>query len=136
MTLYEEMKIDLTKAMKSKAVILRSTLRVIMGEFPRLNKKAGETPTDKEIIGILKKLKKNEGMVLKIMSQRDSGYMNVINSYLPVTSELSADAIREWIKDNIDLSKYKNSMQAMGPIMKELKGKADGALVRKILGEL
>ena len=136
MTLYEEMKIDLKKAMKSKAVILKSALRVIMGEFPRLNKKVGETPTDKEIIGILKKLKKNESMVLKMLNKSTSGYMNVLDSYLPEVSELSADDIKKWIKKNILLSKYKNPMQAMGPIMKELKGKADGALVRKVLGEL
>ncbi|RPH51373.1 MAG: hypothetical protein EHM85_06860 [Desulfobacteraceae bacterium] len=44
--------------------------------------------------------------------------------------------IEAWIKANIDFSQYKNSMQAMGTVMKHFGKLADGNLVKKILGEI
>jgi uncharacterized protein YqeY len=48
---------------------------------------------------------------------------------------MSEEEIREWIMNNIDLLPDKK-MKAMGEIMKSLKGKADGSLVREILLKL
>ena len=57
----------------------------------------------------------------------------IAQTYLP--KEASADDIKQWIKDNIDFSQFKNKMQAMGPIMKQFKG-ADGNEVRQILSTM
>lgn len=53
--------------------------------------------------------------------------------YLP--KQATEEDIVKWINDNLDLSSFKNKMQAMGPIMKEFKG-ADGNFVKSILLKL
>ena len=53
-------------------------------------------------------------------------------SYLP--KQATEEEIREWIKNNIDFSQFKNKMQAMGPIMNQFKG-SDGNFVKNILKE-
>ena len=46
------------------------------------------------------------------------------------------EEIDAWIKENIDFSQYKNSMQAMGTVMKHFEKLADGNIVKEILGEI
>ena len=45
----------------------------------------------------------------------------------------SRPEIEAWIKENIDLTGYKNPIQAMGPVMKHFGKLADGNLVKQIL---
>jgi len=51
--------------------------------------------------------------------------------YLP--KKATDDEIKEWIQENIDLSQYKNKMQAMRPIMSHFGNRADGNKVKDIL---
>ena len=73
--LYDKLKQDLKESMKIKNMERVNALRVIMGEFPRLNKLAGELPTDDEVLKILKGLKKNEELVLEKLNKTDSIYL-------------------------------------------------------------
>lgn len=123
------LKTDLHLAMKTKDVERRDTLRVIIGEISRLNKKVGEEATEEEVIGILRKLRKNEKLV--IGDGEPTIFLKIVEHYLP--KMLSREEIFEYIKTNVDFTIFKNKMQAMGSIMKELKGKADGNLVKDVL---
>ena len=60
--------------------------------------------------------------------------INVLEKYLP--KMVSDDAIIEYINDNIDLSQYKNVMQAMKPIMTHFGSTANGNTVKSILLKL
>ena len=135
MTLHEKLKSDLKVSMKEGDAVKTEALRVVIGEFPRLNKKAGELPTDEDVLKILKSLQKNEMVMLESQGYETSSYLQIIESYLP--KMMTKEEIVEFIgASNIDMSKFKNKMQAMGPIMKELKGKADGNLVKEVLSAL
>lgn len=123
------LKAELHLAMKIKDVENRDTLRVIIGEIPRLNKKVGEEATEEEVIGILRKLWKNEKLV--IGDGEPTIFLKIVERYLP--KMLSREEILKYINTNIDFTTFKNKMQAMGSIMKELKGKADGNLVKDVL---
>ena len=46
---------------------------------------------------------------------------------------MSEEEINSFVNSNIDVGSFKNIMQAMGPIMKQLKGKADGNAVKAVL---
>jgi len=129
--LYEQIKNDLPKAMKEKGKYKVSALRVIIGEFPRLNLKAGETPNDEQVLGILRRLQKSEKTVIEAANLEDTMFLKVVESYLPQL--MSLEEITDFINSNIDVGDFKNIMQAMGPIMKELKGKADGNDVKAVL---
>jgi len=129
MKLQERIKQDLTAAIKAKDEGRKAALRVILGEFARLDKKE---LSDDEVIKILKKLNKSEREVLETKGDpQDSEFIKTLDSYLP---QMATDAeIRDWIEQNIDFEALKNKMQAMGPIMKHFGATADGNAVKKIL---
>jgi len=124
---------DLKKAMKNKDLEKMSILRVIIGEFPRLNKKVGELPTDDEVLKILKSLKKNEELIMEKQNITESKYLTVVESYLP--KMMTKDEIKNYI-DNSSINLTGNIGAIMSRLMKELKGKADGNIVRKAIVEL
>ena len=133
--LYDELKQDLKESMKIKNMERVNALRVIMGEFPRLNKLAGELPTDDEVLKILKSLKKNEELVLEKSNKTDSIYLNVIESYLP--KMMSKEEIKVFIlTSGINTNSGENIGQLTGQVMKDLKGKAEGSLVKEVLSEI
>jgi len=129
MNLQNQIKRDLTAAIKAKDEEKKDTLRVILGEFGRLDKKE---LSDDEAVKILKKLIKSEKEVLeKKGDETDSRFIKIIENYLP---KMATEAdIAKWIEQNIDFSEFKNKMQAMGLIMKHFGATADGNAVKKIL---
>ncbi len=129
MNLQKQIKSDLTTAIKAKDQEKKDTLRVILGEFGRLDKKE---LSDDEVVKILKKLIKSEKEMLeKKGDDADSIFIRVIENYLPKMA--TQEEITNWIKQNVDFSEFKNKMQAMGLIMKHFGTTADGNEVKKIL---
>jgi uncharacterized protein YqeY len=132
MTLQEQIKKDLMQAMKAKDDDKKNTLRIVMGEFARAETK---TLSDDDVVKVLKKLAKSERETMERSGQTgDSPYIEILESYLPKMA--SDDALRQWIADNIDFSKYKNKMQAMKDIMGHFGSAADGSRVKEILQSL
>ncbi len=132
MTLQETIKKDLTAAIKAKDETRRETIRVILGELGRLERKE---LADDEVIKVLKKLIKSEKEALEHSGgAADSDYIRIIESYLPHMA--GEPEIRAWIEQHIDFSQFKNKMQAMRPIMAHFGASADGNLVQKILQSL
>ena len=145
-SLHDKLRADLKKAMLEKNGQVRDTLRLIMAEFPKLTVpltlesgkkstrlKKPEEITDDDVIGIIRGLVKSEQTVLEATGKKNSGYLDVLQSYLP--KMVGQDEIVSWIKDNIDFSQFKNRMQAMGPVMKHFGKRADGKLVNQLLKE-
>jgi uncharacterized protein YqeY len=132
MNLQNQMKKDLSAAIKAKDEKKKDALRVILGEFGRLDKKE---LTDDEIVKILKKLMKTEKEVLEQKGESaDSAFIKVIENYLPKMA--SEEEITAWIHQNIDFSQFKNKMQAMGLIMDHFGATADGNFVKKIIQKM
>ena len=132
MNLQKQIKKDLSSAIKAKEMRRKDALRVILGEFARLDKKE---LSDDEVVKILKKLLKSEKEVLEQKGQKmESEFIGIVEAYLP---RMASEAeIHEWIKHNIDFDQFKNKMQAMGSIMKHFGTTADGNSVKKILQQM
>ena len=129
MTLQDKLKDDLKSAMKARDEVQKNAIRVVMGEMARSDKK--QLP-DEEIIRILKKLIKSEKEMLEKSDQGStSPFIAIIETYLPKMA--TQDEIGQWIDANIDLSAYKNKMQAMGTIMAHFGASADGNTVKQVL---
>lgn len=129
MNLQKQIKIDLTAAMKAKDEEKKDTLRVILGEFGRLDKKE---LSDDMVVKILKKLIKSEKEMLeKKGAENDSTFIKIIENYLPKMA--TQEEIAKWIEQHVDFSEFKNKMQAMGLIMKHFGATADGNEVKKLL---
>ncbi len=132
MTIQEQIKADLKIAMKEKDVDRKETIRVIMGEFARMESKE---LSDDDVIKVLKKLIKSERETIERKGEtQDSRFIKIIEAYLPQT--VSDDDIKAWIAENIDLSEFNNKMQAMKPIMQHFGSSADGNQVKQILQNL
>jgi len=146
-SLLKKLKDDLKKAMLGKDNQVRDTIRIIMGEYPSLTVpitlesgkkttrvKKPEEITNDDLLGIIRKLVKSEKTVLEIKKKDSSDYLIILESYLP--NMATKEEITAWINENIDLSEFKNSMQAMGTIMKHFGKLADGNLVKQLLQDL
>jgi uncharacterized protein len=132
MNLQQQIKKDLSAAIKARDEHKKDTLRVVLGEFGRLDNKE---LSDDEAVKILKKLIKSEKEVLEQKGDAtDSAFIEIIESYLP---KMAAEAdISAWIRQNVDFSQFKNKMQAMGVIMKHFGATADGNVVKEILQKM
>jgi uncharacterized protein YqeY len=147
LSLWDKIKQDLKTSMLNKDHEVRNTLRMIMADYPHLTvpitlengkkttrpKKADEITND-DIIDIIRKLIKSEKIVLEVKKQKSSDYLNILELYLPKMA--TKEEITAWINENIDFAELKNSMQAMGPIMKHFGKLADGQFVKQILQDL
>jgi uncharacterized protein YqeY len=146
-SLHDKIKLDLKNAILQKQNDVRNTIRVIMGEYPKLTVpitlesgkktfrvKKPEEITDDDLLGIIRGLVKSEKTVLELQKKETSPYLQVLESYLPKMA--GRDEIMAWINENIDFSEYKSPMQAMAPIMKHFGKLADGNMVKGILQEL
>lgn len=124
---------DLKTAIKNKDENTKNALRLVIGEIPRLNKKAKELVTDEEVQKIITQLLKSEALTMEYSGQDTFPLRDVLDQYLP--SMMTPAEIQSWITMNINLYKYNPTIKAMGDIMKRLKGKADGKVVKDILLE-
>jgi uncharacterized protein YqeY len=146
-TLHDKIKLDLKNAMLLRKNDIRDTIRVIMGEYPKLTvpltlesgkktfrvKKAEEI-TDDDLLGIIRGLVKSEKTVLELQKKEGSPYLQVLETYLPRMA--SREEVLAWITENIDFTEYKSPMQAMGTVMKHFGKLADGNMVKGLLQEL
>lgn len=146
-SLLKKLKDDLKKAMLGKDNEVRDAIRIIMGEYPSLTVpitlesgkkttkvKKPEEITNDDLLGIIRKLAKSEKTVLEIKKEDASDYLEILESYLP--KMVSKEEITAWISENINFSEFKNSMQAIGTIMKHFGKLADGNLVKQVLQDL
>jgi len=129
MRIQEKIKKDLVGAMKARDDDKKNTLRVIMGEFARMESKE---LSDDQVVKICKKLIKAEKEVLqKTGAEAGSRFIDIVAGYLPDMA--TTEDIHQWISENVDFSQFKNKMQAMGMIMKHFGSAADGNEVKKVL---
>ena len=128
MSLQTQITADLKSALKNKDRLKTDAVRVLIGEFQR---QPDKDLSDQQVIGIIKKLIKSEKELLAASGRQDSGFIAVLEDYLP--QQASEEEIREWIAAHIDFSEFNNKMQAMKPIMAHFGSNADGTTVKKIL---
>jgi uncharacterized protein YqeY len=144
--LQAKLKEDLKLALRTRHDALKGAIRQVLSEFFRLTvpivleggkkstrPKTAEEITNDDIIGIIQGLIKSEHILLEAKKEATSEYLRILECYLP--RQASREEIATWIKANIDFSRYKNRMQAMGDIMQHFGKSADGKLVNQILRE-
>ncbi|MBA3005857.1 MAG: GatB/YqeY domain-containing protein [Proteobacteria bacterium] len=139
---------DLKAAILGRNETVKGAVRIIISEFPtkitqpitlESGKKSSRPKRDDEIsndeiVTVIMGLCKSEKQTLEFTGQPTSNYLQVLESYLPKMA--TEEEIVAWAKENIDLSHFKSPMQAMGPIMKHFGKRADGNVVKKVLGSM
>jgi uncharacterized protein YqeY len=129
MSLKEQIQADFMAAFKAKDMDKKNFLGLIKSEIQNEFGRSGKED-DETVLGILKKMEKS----LKQTNTDESlGELEYIKPYLPTM--MGEDRIREILHD-YKANGLNNVGQMMGEFNKVYKGKADNALVSKIVKEV
>ena len=144
MNLVETIDTHLKEAIKSGDSVKAGTLKMLKSDIAYEKAKKGDDLNDEKIIEVIaraaKRRKESIDEFTKANRQdlvdQEAAELAVIEEYLP--EQLSRDEIAVLIDKRIaemgDVTQ-KDFGRIMGPLMKDLKGKADGAVVKEILTE-
>lgn len=149
MSLHEQIKNNIKDAMKAGDKVRLEVMRGLVTAFTNELVATSRTPqdflTDEEVITVMTRLSKQRKDSIEQFTkggrmdlvEEETNQLNIINEFLPKLMEKGE--IEEFIKSKIaelgTIDPTKKGM-FMASLMKELKGKADGALVKAVVDEL
>src|SRR5574344_2168620 len=146
--LHKQIKDQIKEAMINKDQLKLTVLRNITATFMNemVSKKiAGDEISDEDAVTIIRRLVKQRKDSIEQftkgnrtdLAKNEEDEMKILETFLPKLME--KEEVENFIKAKITeagtIDKTKAG-QFMGSIMKELKGKADGMLVKKVIDEL
>ena len=135
---------DLKVSLKAGDQVRSLTLRMLLAAM--VNKeKEGKEVTEQQLLDVVssevKKRREAEEAFLKgerpELAEKEKAELEVLLSYLP--EQLTEDQIRTFVKEAIQktgAANIKDMGKVMGELAPNVKGKADGALVAKIVQQL
>jgi uncharacterized protein len=149
MSLQDQIRNDLTTAMKMRKAldlaVLRATMSAFTNELVAKRRKPGDKLTDEEALAVIKRLAKQrvesadqyqKGNRVDLAEQ-ELKERNILLQYLPAVmtpDEIQVVAMRK--KQEMGINDRSNMGILMAEIMKELRGKADGADVKEVVNKL
>ncbi|WP_448535108.1 GatB/YqeY domain-containing protein [Pseudothermotoga sp.] len=136
---------DLKEALKAKDEVKLRTVRMLLAAIKNFEVEKMTLATDEDILQIMsKEIKKRQEAIemyekggRRDLAQAEKQEIEVIQSYMP--KQLSEEEIREIARkviSEMNLKSPKDVGTAMKVIMPQVKGRADGKLVNKIVSEL
>lgn len=145
MSLKEKLSEDLKQAMKAKDETRVRTIRLLIAAIKNFEVEKMAQATDEDVLQVMSKevKKRLESIEMYRQAKREDlaaeeeKELKIIKSYMP--EQMSEEQIRDIAKKLIEqhnLSSPKDVGTAMKLIMPQLKGKADGKLVNRIVQEL
>ena len=142
MSLIEKIDQDCSQALKKGDKNAVSTIRMLKAELINRKIELGKGLTEDQINEVIRKeVKKREEAIQDFkkggrddLVQMEEDQLRVLRDYLP--PELSPAEITEVVekkKEELNITQRDEFGRLMGEVMKELKGKADGAKVRELV---
>jgi uncharacterized protein YqeY len=148
MSLKDTINTHIKESMKSGDKVRLETVRSIKKDILEKETAAGRTTsgdlTPEEEIALLTTMAKRRRDSIEQfvaagradLAASEEAELKIIQQYLPAQlSEADVRAVIDRIITSVGATSAKDSGKVMGPAMKELKGKADGSLVQKIVKE-
>lgn len=144
MSVMERLNQDMKQAMKDKAALKLSVIRMVKAAIKNEEINKGSQLSEDEALTILtRELKQRRDSLQEFekagrddLASKTREEIDVLISYLP--AQLSEDEIRQIVREAISATgaaSKKEMGKVMGAIMPKVKGKADGTLVQKIVSE-
>ncbi len=147
--LHEQIKNSIKEAMLAKNAVLLETLRSMVAAFTNelvsKNKKPNEMLTDEEVLTVITRLSKqrkdsieqfkkgNREDLVKV----EEAQLAILETYLPKLMEKSEiEKIAKNKKEELDITDATKKGLLMQMLMKDLKGKADGGMVKEVVDAL
>lgn len=148
MSLQQEIKDGIKDAMKNKDAVRLGVLRLLSANFTNelvaKNRKPTEELSDEEVIAVITRAAKQRKDSIEQfekggrpeLAEAEKAELSVIETYLPtLMSEEDIKKVVEAKKAEMNIADKSQMGMFMGAVMKDLKGKADGALVKKVIEE-
>ena len=142
MSILQKIEADMKESLKSGDKVRSGTLKMLKSDMMYEKAKTGQDITDEQALEVITRAAKRRKESIrefgaagrKDLVDVESGELKIIEEYLP--EQLGAEDI-EKVVDRILAGAGEVSQKDFGRIMgiaaKELKGKADGAVIREIL---
>jgi uncharacterized protein YqeY len=134
---------DLKEAMKARDQVRLDTLRSVLSAFTYKRVEAGHDPTDDEQLAVVAKLVKQRNDSIAEFAkagrtelvEKETRERDILQHYLP--AQKSADDVRAIVRSALAgiPPEGRNQGAAMKVVMPQLKGLADGNVVRQIVTE-
>lgn len=145
MSLLELLNSDMKQAMKDKEKKKLSVIRMLKSSLQNEQINLGRELTEDEMLTVLTREMKQRRDSLQEFQKADrhdladgvQEEINVLTKYMP--QQLSEDEIRQLVAETIaqvGASSKADMGKVMGALMPKVKGKADGALVNKLVQQL
>jgi len=139
----ERVSADLKDAMKARDQVRLDTLRSVLSAFTYKRVEAGHDPTDDEQLAVVQRLVKQRSDSIAEFAKagrselvdKETREREILTAYLP--AQKSNDEIRALVRQALAEipAEGRNQGAAMKVVMPQLRGLADGNLVRQIVTE-
>lgn len=142
--MYVKIKAEIKEAMKSKDVIKRDALKMVVDKARAIQKEQNpidtpETIPDEVMIQAIQKEVKQLNQTKDALKGRENTdlyiqtthKMAILSSYLP--TQMTREEVEKAVSDIISKGEYPNFGMKMKAVMAELKGKADNKLIKEIV---
>lgn len=147
MSLHTDIKAQMIEAMKAKDTVRLNVIRGLLSAFTNeavaKKRKPDEMLSDEEVLAVISRaVKQRKDSIEQFekggradLADTEKVELEILQAYLP--AQMSREEVFEYVKtkaaEGFDKEK---ANQFMGSIMKELKGKADGMLVKEAVDSL
>ena len=147
--LQQKIRMDMENAMRARESVKVDTLRMLITAITNEMKRGGrmliEGLPDEEVVAIIRReMKKREEAGAAYLqagrselASKEAEEYSILVAYTPPL--LSSEAIRAVVlkkKDDLGITEKKDAGVLIGRVMKDLSGKADGALVKSVVDSL
>ena len=140
----ERIQNDIKEALKAGEEIKVGTLRMVLAFFINKEKERGEAISDEEAMDVLQTEAKKRREAIEAfekggrleLAEKEKKELEILKIYLP--EQLSAKEIQNLVTQAIEktgAASMQDIGKIMGALMPQIKGKADGNLVSKIVKE-
>lgn len=141
---YEQLRAEKMAALKSKDTIKNNVVTMLLSGMTYLKKEVGRELTDEECMGVIQKELKQVKESLEMSKGREDAVeelqkqIAILEGYLP--KQMGEDEVQAKVESIIAQLGVEPTVKNKGAIMKnvmaELKGKADGKLIGRIVDQL
>lgn len=148
MSLQTDIKAQMIEAMRAKDQVRLGVIRSLITSFTNELVSKGRTPqdelTDEEALAVISRaVKQRKDSIEQFekggradLAEDEKAELSILMAYLP--AQMSREEIEVFVKEKFSSENptKDKSGQFTGLIMKELKGKADGAIVKEVVDNL
>jgi len=147
--LHEQIKNGIKEAMVARDAVRLESLRAIVAgctnELVAKNRKPNEILTDEEVIAVITRLAKQRKDSIEQFKkgnrddlvQKEEAELVILETYLPKLMERAeVESLAKFKKEELSLTDATKKGMLMSALMKDLKGKADGTLVKEVVDSL